>query len=58
MNIILVIPTYNEADNIPILVAKVFKIFSDEKLDGNITCTAPLLSSPRGNVQGLMAVFP
>ena len=36
MDITLVIPTYNEADNIPILVEKVFKIFSDEKLDGHI----------------------
>ena len=36
MDITLVIPTYNEAGNIPILVEKVFKIFSDEKLDGNI----------------------
>ncbi len=36
MDITLVIPTYNEAGNIPILVEKVFKIFSDEKLDGHI----------------------
>jgi len=36
MDITLVIPTYNEAGNIPILVEKVFKIFSDEKLDGKI----------------------
>ena len=36
MDITLVIPTYNEAGNISILVEKVFKIFSDEKLDGHI----------------------
>ncbi len=36
MDITLVIPTYNEAGNIPILVEKVFQIFSDEKLDGKI----------------------
>ena len=36
MDITLVIPTYNEAGNIPILVEKVFKIFSDEKLEGKI----------------------
>ena len=36
MDITLVIPTYNEAGNIPILVEKVFTIFRDEKLDGSI----------------------
>ena len=36
MDITLVIPTYNEAGNIPILVDKVFNIFSNEELDGNI----------------------
>jgi len=36
MDITLVIPTYNEAGNIPILVNKVFNIFSNEELDGNI----------------------
>jgi len=36
MDITLVIPTYNEAGNIPILVDLVFNIFSNEELDGNI----------------------
>ncbi len=36
MDITLVIPTYNEAGNIPILVEKVFRIFSCKKLDGKI----------------------
>jgi dolichol-phosphate mannosyltransferase len=36
MDITLVIPTYNEAGNIPVLVDKVFSIFSENKLDGNI----------------------
>jgi len=36
MDITLVIPTYNEAGNIPVLVEKVFSIFSENKLDGNI----------------------
>ena len=36
MDITLVIPTYNEAGNIPILVDKVFNIFSNEELDGYI----------------------
>jgi len=36
MEITLVIPTYNEAGNIPILVEKVFKIFDDNELDGHI----------------------
>jgi dolichol-phosphate mannosyltransferase len=36
MDITLVIPTYNEAGNIPILVEKVFKIFDDNELDGHI----------------------
>ena len=36
MDITLVIPTYNEAGNIPILVEKVFKIFGDNELDGDI----------------------
>ena len=36
MNISLVIPTYNEADNIPILVGKVFEIFNDNSLDGHV----------------------
>ena len=36
MDITLVIPTYNEAGNIPALVEKVFIIFSENKLDGNI----------------------
>jgi len=36
MDITLVIPTYNEAGNIPILLDLVFNIFSNEELDGNI----------------------
>jgi len=36
MDITLVIPTYNEAGNIPILVDLVFNIFSNEELDCNI----------------------
>jgi dolichol-phosphate mannosyltransferase len=36
MDITLVIPTYNEAGNIPILVERVFNIFSDAGLDGKI----------------------
>jgi len=36
MNITLVIPTFNEAGNIPILVAKIFEIFKDNSLDGYV----------------------
>lgn len=36
MNITLVIPTFNEAGNIPILVAKIFEIFKDNNLDGYV----------------------
>lgn len=36
MDITLVIPTYNEAGNVPILIEKVFNIFNDEQLDGNV----------------------
>lgn len=36
MDITLVIPTYNEAGNIPILVEKVFDIFSNNDLDGHV----------------------
>lgn len=36
MDITLVIPTYNESGNIPILVAKVFEIFNDNNLDGHV----------------------
>lgn len=36
MDITLVIPTYNEAGNIPILVDKVFEVFSENNLEGNV----------------------
>ena len=36
MDITLVIPTYNEAGNIPILVGKVFDIFNSHNIDGHI----------------------
>lgn len=36
MDITLVIPTFNEAGNIPILVAKIFEVFSDNNLDGHV----------------------
>ena len=36
MDITLVIPTYNEAGNIPILVEKVFHTFNDNGLDGHV----------------------
>ena len=36
MDITLVIPTYNEADNIPILVQRVFDIFNNNNLDGYV----------------------
>lgn len=36
MNITLVIPTFNEAGNIPILVAKIFEIFKDNNLNGHV----------------------
>ena len=36
MNITLVIPTYNEAGNIPILISRVFDIFRSNNLDGYV----------------------
>lgn len=36
MDITLVIPTYNESGNIAILVAKVFKVFNDNNLNGYV----------------------
>ncbi|MFI5322156.1 MAG: polyprenol monophosphomannose synthase [Thermodesulfobacteriota bacterium] len=36
MEITLVIPTYNESQNIPILFEKVFNVFRDSGLDGNV----------------------
>lgn len=36
MEITLVIPTYNESQNIPILLEKVFNVFRDSGLDGNV----------------------
>ena len=36
MNITLVIPTYNESENIPILLEKVFGVFKESNLDGNV----------------------
>ncbi len=36
MDITLVIPTYNEAGNIPTLVGKVFNIFNDNDIDGYV----------------------
>ena len=36
MDITLIIPTFNEAGNIPILVGRVFEIFSDNNLDGHV----------------------
>ena len=36
MDITLVIPTYNEAGNIAILIEKVFDIFDTHKIDGHI----------------------
>ncbi|GJM16975.1 MAG: hypothetical protein DHS20C13_23020 [Thermodesulfobacteriota bacterium] len=36
MDTTLVIPTYNEADNIPVLVAKVFEAFNSKNLNGYV----------------------
>lgn len=36
MDITLVIPTYNESENIPILLEKVFGVFKESNLDGNV----------------------
>lgn len=36
MDITLVIPTYNEAGNIPILVAKIFEVYDSNNLDGHV----------------------
>lgn len=36
MDITLVIPTYNESENIPILLEKVFEVFKESNLDGNV----------------------
>ena len=36
MNITLVIPTYNEAENIPILIERVFRIFDEAELPGSV----------------------
>lgn len=36
MDITLVIPTYNEAENVPILVEQVFKIYGQAKLAGDV----------------------
>ncbi len=36
MDITLVIPTYNESENVPILVGQVFKIFDQAKLAGKV----------------------
>ena len=37
MDITLVIPTYNEAENVPILLENVYKVFREHGLDGNVT---------------------
>ena len=36
MNVCIVIPTYNERENIRILVPEIFKIFENSKIDGRI----------------------
>ena len=36
MDITLVIPTYNEAGNMPSIIGKIFEIFNDNNLDGHI----------------------
>lgn len=36
MDITLVIPTYNEAENIPVLLEQVFRIYDQAKLPGNV----------------------
>ncbi len=36
MDLTLIIPTYKEAENIPILVERIFRIFRDHSLDGEV----------------------
>jgi dolichol-phosphate mannosyltransferase len=36
MDITLVIPTYNEAENVPILLENVYRIFAEHGLDGSV----------------------
>ena len=36
MDLTVVIPTYNEAENIPILVERIFKVFHEHSLDGEV----------------------
>ena len=36
MDLTVVIPTYNEAKNIPILVERIFKVFHEHNLDGEV----------------------
>lgn len=37
MNITLVIPTFNEAENVPILLENVYRVFREHGLDGSVT---------------------
>jgi len=36
MNLSIVIPTYNEAENLPILINRIFNVFQDNSLDGEV----------------------
>jgi len=36
MDLTIVIPTYNEAENIPILVERIFRVFREHSLDGEV----------------------
>lgn len=64
MDITLVIPTYNEAENVPILLENVYKVFSEHGLDGNVTIvddnspdgTWKVAEELRGRYEGLKVI--
>lgn len=58
MDITLVIPTYNEAENVPILLENVYRIFTEHGLDGRVTIVDD--NSPDGTwkvVEGLKGKY-
>jgi len=64
MDITLVIPTYNEAENVPIILENVYRVFREHGLDGHVTIvddnspdgTWKVAEELRGKYEGLKVI--